>query len=373
MDVNGLTVRYVDSDEKLKQAAVAWRSAALIAVDTEFMRVKTFYPNAALFQISDERAISLIDPTAITDLSLLTEVLAAPSVLKLMHSCSEDLEVCDRHLGVLPDPLFDTQIAAAFCGHGLSVGYQRVLGDVLDLTLDKSETRTDWLQRPLSDAQLRYAAEDVAWLPSLYRQLQSQLVSASREQWALDECVAVLERFRSRDPAAEFSSVSGAARLSRRELAVLRSVYRWREQTARQRNLPKNWIMSDKALLQTAQRVPRALTDLKAIEDLSPGSRRRYGTLLVETVSDAMSLTDDALPEPLPKPLTPAQGKQFKKMRALLNECAEALNLAPELLARRRDLEEIVRSGRRAQVPLFTGWRRAACGEELLDRLEAGL
>jgi len=146
MMVDHFEVHQVSTNQQLAEVARGWLDKELIALDTEFMRVRTFYPAAALFQVCDAEAVYLIDPVAVTDLEPLADVLRCSSVIKLMHSCSEDLEVCDRHLGALPDPLFDTQIAGAFCGLGLSMGYQRMLDDVLGLTLEKSETRTDWLQ-----------------------------------------------------------------------------------------------------------------------------------------------------------------------------------------------------------------------------------
>jgi len=367
MMVDHFEVHQVSTNQQLAEVARGWLDKELIALDTEFMRVRTFYPAAALFQVCDAEAVYLIDPVAVTDLEPLADVLRCSSVIKLMHSCSEDLEVCDRHLGALPDPLFDTQIAGAFCGLGLSMGYQRMLDDVLGLTLEKSETRTDWLQRPLSDAQLRYAAEDVAYLPGLYRELRSRLEQSGTNAWVQEECAAVLTRFAARNPGAEYTSVSGAWRLSSEQLAVLRALYEWRDETARSRDLPRNWVASDKALLQLAQREPTAIVQLGSIDDLAPGSIRRYGAAMLQVIAGVCELESDDYPPTLPRPLSPAEGKQLKRLKAVITRCAERLQVAPEIIARRRDIEDVLRFGAASDCPLMSGWRFEECGRDVLS------
>lgn len=365
--VDGFEVHYLSSNQQLADVASTWLEKELIALDTEFMRVRTYYPVAALFQVCDGEAIYLIDPVSVTDLEPLATVLRCPLVIKLMHSCSEDLEVCDRHLGALPAPLFDTQIAGSFCGLGLSMGYQRMLSEVLDLALEKSETRTDWLQRPLSDAQLRYAAEDVAYLPALYRALRTRLQNAGTQPWLEQECAAVLERFEARNPGAEYATVSGAWRLSADQLALLRALYEWRDETARSRDLPRNWVAPDKALLQLAQRQPKTIAQLGSIDDLAPGSVRRYGAAILQLITQLEELDPSEYPSVLPRPLSPAEGKQLKRLKAVITRSAERLNIAPEMIARRRDVEDVLRFGVDSDCPLMSGWRFDECGRDVLS------
>jgi ribonuclease D len=376
MQVDGKPVQLIQSASALEQASALWLDCDEIALDTEFMRVRTFYASAALFQVCDGRTCYLVDPLAVAELEPLARVLRAPGVLKVMHSCSEDLEVCQRRLGALPEPLYDTQVAAAFCGHGLSVGYQKMLEQELGLVVEKSETRTDWLQRPLSDAQLHYAAEDVAHLLELRGALEARLEEGEKALWVREECAAIVRRFRARDPASEFRSVSGAWRLDARALAVLQRLYRWRDETAREKDLPRNWIVPDRCLLQLAQQQPRREEQLAGVPDLPPGSRRRYARVIVAMIEAALAGGEEELPGRLPPPLDPAQGRLMKKLRALVQARAHALGIAPEMLARRRDFEDLVRAAENeeelAAIPVMQGWRRRVLGEEMREQLRAG-
>ncbi|HMV72541.1 MAG TPA: ribonuclease D [Pseudomonadales bacterium] len=366
---NGMPVRYIESDPELERVARGWLECSVIALDTEFMRVRTFHPQAALFQVCDGHECFLLDPLALEDLTPLAKLLAAPGVVKLMHSCSEDLEVCERRLGALPDPLVDTQVVAAFCGHPLSVGYQKILASELGVQLEKSETRTDWLKRPLSPAQIHYAAEDVAFLPALWGGLSNRLAATANGAWALAECVATLERFRNRD-GADYRAVAGAWRLDQRALAVLRALHAWREDMARKRDLPRNWLLADSVLLEIARLQPRREEDLRAVAELPDGTRRRHADTLLELVDRAMGLPVRELPPSVPPPLSATQTRRAKRLRERTVTRAEELGMAPEMLARRRDFEELLRwvdgvEGQTAPAVL-DGWRRAVIGEELL-------
>lgn len=370
--VNGVPVHCVDSAQALERVAEGWMRAPLLALDTEFMRVRTFFPQAALFQLYDGEACYLIDPLAVQNLAPLARVLRNPAILKIMHSCSEDLEVCERHLGVLPESLIDTQIAAAFCGHGLSVGYQKMLAQELGVVLEKSETRTDWLQRPLSTSQLRYAAEDVAYLPALWAALAQRLDGSSAATWAREECAMVLDRFRERDAASAYRNIGGAWRLDASGLALLRALSDWRERTARDKDLPRNWVVPDAVLLQIAQLKPVNGQQLEPLSELQSGSRRRFGNEIIAVVETWLACAD--LPAPVPPPPNAAQGRLLKALRAQLVQRSVSLGIAPEMLARRRDLEELLRwradATPSAGLGLMRGWRREVIGEELLRLTE---
>jgi ribonuclease D len=372
---NGMPVHYIDEGAALEAAAAGWLACEVVALDTEFMRVRTFHPQAALFQVCDGQACYLVDPLAVGDLAPLARLLAAPGVLKVMHSCSEDLEVCERHLGTLPDPLFDTQIVAAFCGYPLSVGYQKMLATEFGVELGKSETRTDWLQRPLSAAQVHYAAEDVAFLPALWRALAGRLAGKPAGSWAREECAATLARFRGR-AGADYRALGNAFRLDRRGLAVLRALHGWREETARARDLPRAWLLPDAALLRLAELRPQREEQLAAVDSLPEGVRRRHGRAIVERVGAALALADEDLPSRVPPPLDAAQGKRLKALRGLAVARGEALGVAPEMLARRRDFEDLLRwcDGLEGARPpaVLDGWRREAIGEELLALAKRG-
>ena len=365
-----LTYTLLPDGEALLRAAERCRASGLLALDTEFMRVRTFHAQAALFQLFDGQQCQLVDPLAIEDLSPLAALLSDPSVTKIMHSCSEDLEVCARRLGALPEPLIDTQVLAAFCGHGLSVGYQRLVGLELDVELEKSETRTDWLQRPLSDAQLKYAAEDVIYLPRLHAALLAHLDKDPRKAaWAAAECAGIVPRARSREGGVDLAGVGGAWRLDRPRLAALRALLAWRERMARDRDLPRNWVVPDAALLRIAEMPALDERALVAVVELPEAARRRHGKALLAEVAAALALDPSLMPEPVPPPPEPAETRRVKALRAHVVERSELLGVAPEMLAKRRELEELVRlavSGATAEnSPLLNGWRLEAIGESL--------
>lgn len=243
------------------------------------------------------------------------------------------------------------------------------------MQLHESETRTDWLQRPLSPAQLHYAAEDVAFLLPLWHELADRIAGSANAGWALAECAAALARFRGRGTA-DYRAVSGAWRLDRRGLAVLRALHAWREDLARSRDLPRSWLLADAVLLDLAQLQPRREADLAAVAELPDGTRRRHGGALLAAVAGALTLAAGELPPPVPAPLDVPQGKRLKRLRAYTVERAEALGVAPEMLARRRDFEELLRwvdgvAGQGAPA-LLDGWRQAVIGEELLALAREG-
>lgn len=354
----------------LRSVVERCRHSGMLALDTEFMRVRTFHPQAALFQLFDGEQCHLVDPLAVEDLSALADLLRDTAVIKVMHSCSEDLEVCSRRLGALPEPLVDTQVLAAFCGHGLSIGYQKLVGLELGVELQKSETRTDWLQRPLSSAQLDYAAEDVIYLLRLHAALLTHLsADPHKAAWAAEECAGLVPRARSREAGVDLAGIGGAWRLDRPRLAALRALLGWRERVARERDLPRSWVVPDAALLRIAEISASDQRALASVAELPDPARRRHGAALLAEVAEALGEDPAQFPEPLPPPLGAAENRRVKTLRAQVVERSEALGVAPEMLAKRRDLEELVRralAGASAEgCALMTGWRRDAIGESL--------
>ena len=180
---------WIATDQQLNDACIRWSSADFLAVDTEFVRTSTFYPKPGLIQVADKHACALIDPQAINDWSKFKALMQSPDVVKVFHSCAEDLEVCKRIFDAVPSPLFDTQIAMALSGYGGSVGFQRAVSELLDLDIPKEATRTDWLQRPLTPVQMEYATADVFYLFQIYPRLKQKLESLGREAW-VEEAVS---------------------------------------------------------------------------------------------------------------------------------------------------------------------------------------
>ncbi|WP_461481990.1 ribonuclease D [Porticoccus sp.] len=363
----------VADDGALHTCVAALQHCTALAVDTEFMRTDTFFPILGLIQIYDGQHCWLIDPLAIDDLQPLVAVFTDPAISKVFHSCSEDLEVLQHTLGCLPAPLFDSQIAAALAGYGFSKGYAALVSDMLGVHVPKGETRSDWLQRPLSEAQLGYAASDVYYLLPVYQQLLADLAALGRTDWMGEEMSALAERANRRDDGGDYyRKVKGAWRLSPDELLVLQSLCQWREGEARHRNRPRNRILPDATLLDIAAKRPQGKAELSHVEGLHPGLIRRYGDTLLELLQTARQGQPSVQLEPLDTPLPKASRDLAKQLKTVVAERAEVLQLPVEILARKRDLEELVRSVCDGGVPvlpaaLAQGWRHGVVGIPLLE------
>jgi ribonuclease D len=360
---------FLRSQEALHEAARRWAAAPVLGLDTEFVRTNTFFHRLGLIQISDGTESWLLDPLAVKDLAPLAEVLKGPN-LKVLHSASEDVEVFHRAIGVPPAPLFDTQIAAALSGVGPALSYQRLVFEVLGLEISKDETRTDWMLRPLSPAQLAYAAADVAYLIPLHARLTARLAEMGRLEWALDESAQQLDTSRlDEDPARAYLKVKGAGRLDRRQLAALRLLAAWRESEARRRDLPRSFVVKDDLLAALATRFP---TTAAEIERLPGGDRRqaeRNGAAWLRLLAEARALPDAELPPRVASsPPTPAIKALEEKLRETVRRRAEELGVAPEVLASRRVWGPLLRSAADGEPTLprdLAGWRREVIGEAL--------
>lgn len=363
---------WIERDEELAELCYRWRRQGAIAVDTEFMRSETFYPIAGLLQIGDGEGCYLIDPLAIGDFGPLKALFAEPKVTKVLHSASEDLEVFQHWLGVLPEPLFDTQIGAAFAGLGFSVGYAGLIQALLGVEVPKGETRSDWLQRPLSVAQKRYAALDVAHMLVAYGQLLQRLREQGRLEWACADSADMLAQARIEpDFDAYYRKLGSAWKLRRNELAVLQRLCAWREREARERNRPRNRLIKEKGLWELARRQPTHPAEFEGLREVSARTRREEGEALAAEIRAARELPEGQWPERLPPPLGRAEAGLMKALKYYVRTLAEELALPPELLVRRREYEAIVRSGLNggdfALPERLRGWRYELLGEGLLN------
>ncbi|WP_455230607.1 ribonuclease D [Geopseudomonas aromaticivorans] len=368
-----IDIRWILDDASLAACCSAWRTRSFVALDTEFMRVDTFYPIAALVQVSDGEAVWLIDPLQIRDWAPFAALLEDPAVVKVLHSCSEDLEVFKRLTGSLPQPLFDTQIAAGYLNIGFSMGYSRLVKELLGLDLPKDETRSDWLQRPLSEMQVRYAAEDVEHLCEVYRELEARL-SADKRAWLLDDGAELVAAQREvSDPQEAWREVKLAWRLNGQQLAVLRALCTWREEQARRRDQPRNRILRERSLWPLARTQPRDVVALARIEDMHPRTVRQDGETLLRLIAEAAALPAEHWPAQLPEPLPLEASALLKKLRAVGQREGERLQIVPELMLRKKVLEALLKTGYPAgpyTLPdSLRGWRRALMGQALLDTL----
>ena len=356
---------WIDSNARLADAAERWQG--VIGLDTEFQRTDTFYPIAGLYQLVAEPEIWLIDPLAIDDWRPLTRALEDPATVKVMHACSEDLELMAHHLGARPVNLFDTQIAYAFVSEQFSISYANLVNHQLGLLLPKQQVRSDWLRRPLSEAQISYAREDVASLPALHRLLSAQLEAKGRWHWFRED-MAQREAAPTIEPERYYLGVKGAWRLNGTQLGALRALSAWRERQAMTEDKPRNRVVWDEHLLQFAR--PTNLTMAQIEARLPRRLARRYGEALMAAHREGSTTPAEAAP---PRPLSGDQNSQIKQMREIGLERASSLGMAPELLSRRRDLEACLR--RHAATgelsALYQGWRGTLVGAEFAEVLGA--
>ncbi|EAQ97867.1 ribonuclease D [Congregibacter litoralis] len=361
----------VENDDSLRGALASLAGADEIAVDTEFMRRNSYYPHIALLQLCTDDHAWLIDPLTISNLDGLRALLTDSACIKVLHSCSEDLEVFRHWLGVLPSPLVDTQRATALLGKGFGLGYRALVKELLGVELDKGETRSDWLKRPLSESQCHYAALDVLELVPAWRILRELAEEQGRMQWVLDEGEEAIRLLKDRDGQI-YRRVKSASRLSRRQLEALRRLCEWREDLARAVDKPRGWIVEDKAFLAIAMAIPEDHDALAELDVLPASVLRKQGDSLLACVEQALQLSEEALPPALPGPLTPPQRNLLKALRTEAKSIAAGLNVAPEILISTADLELIIReaSGEAITEPeRWQGWR----AEAVIQPLRASL
>lgn len=355
----------IASDAALQQLLSREAGCAVVVVDTEFMRRNTFYPEVALVQLcfvhddSESDTAWLIDPLCIADPSPLAVLLGNPNVLKVLHSASEDLEVFQRWLGVVPQPLFDTQRAAALLNIGFGLGYRALVQEICAVDLPKGETRSDWLQRPLTASQCEYAGLDVTWLLPVWRELHARCEQQSKLQWVLEDgrnatnaLGTEVDDFHKR--------IKTAWKLDRRRLGALAAVCRWREETAKYRDKPRSWIIDDQTCFQLALKDPKTLYELQEGVPLPAPVLRRHGADLLAILAAQRNLPEGELPAALPAPLDAGQRASIARLKALVREIAGARSMAPEVLLQAKDYELLLRemAGEPIKTPVhWSGWR----------------
>jgi ribonuclease D len=319
-------------------------------------------------QISDGQTVWLVDPLASGSLQPLREMLEDPSILKIVHSPSEDLDVLLHAVGAVPDPMTDTQLACALLGKPLQMGYHTAVEWLLDVAIDKDQTRSNWCARPLRQAQLRYAALDVCLLPEMWRILQSRLDTAGRLEWLHQDTGKQLAK--ARRPLNHNDSwlrIRGHGRLDGEGLAILQALAAWREKEAHVRNRPRGFIVPDPVLLRISRAKADSISGLGEIDELHPRALQRHGEAILTRIRQVL---DSGRKMDVIKPMTNAQRQQLASMRKLVESRAANLQLEPTLLASKRDLEALILNGREAWPERLLGWRKSVLGsdfERLLD------
>ena len=350
------------------------KSTDFITVDTEFMREKTYWPILCLVQVAGPDEAKAIDALADgIDLTPLFELMADESVLKVFHAARQDLEIFHHLAGRLPAPVFDTQVAAMVCGFGDSVGYEALVTKLVNAKIDKGSRFTDWPLRPLSDRQIVYALDDVTHLRPAYGKLAKKLHANGRESW-LEEEMAVLA-----DPNIYTGNPDGAFRrikarsTSTRMLAVLKELAAWRELEAQRRDVPRNRVLRDEALIEIAHHTPTTPEQLARTRGLGDKlAHGNYGRKILDGVKRGQAVPDKDCPQPQSKPKLPrGLGPVTDLLKVLLKMKSEDSDVAGKLLASAADIELLAAFGEDADIRALKGWRREVFGEDAL-KLRAG-
>ncbi len=343
--------------------------ADVLALDTEFNRTNTYRPELCLIQIGDGKQVALIDMLADFERAALVSLISEADNEKLFHAASQDLEALQLNLGVLPNRLFDTQIAAGLLGYQAQIGYGHLVEDLLGITLPKAATRTDWARRPLSTQQLQYAADDVIYLYEIQSLLKERLQELGRMAWAEEDSARLLDSSRyAIDPASAWQRLGAIAYLPAPIGARARALAEWREHRAAHINRPRQWVLADKALLNLAHRNPPGTAELSEIAELPPAVIRRQGTNLLDVINAANESASEN-PERYRQQTRPEppDANLLKRLATLVRETAAELSIAPELLATRKELTGLLRGDREQRVT--SGWRQQLIGESLLAAL----
>jgi ribonuclease D len=363
----------VDTPEALAHLCERIARAPRIGLDTEFHTEKSYTPHLMVVQLLFEDGVALVDPLALRDLSPLVEALAGARIVG--HALSSDLRILADAYETLPRAAYDTQIAAAFVGYGLSISLLDLVRDLCGVTLRKSQTVSDWSTRPFTAKQVEYLVDDVRYLFELEDKLRAKLRTRGREEWADEEMDALVQlRAYRPDPRRLYLRISGNARMNRRELGILNELAHLRDRYARERNIPLKYVLPDDVMVGLVQLRPHAVEELSQLRRIDAGTRRNLGDRIVEAIARGEALAEDELPPRAPKPLGPQRDALVSTMAVLVSALAAENDVPTTLLLPRSALEKIAREAppspeALADIVDLNPWRRELIVEPLWSLL----
>ncbi len=373
-----MSLQTINDTQTLKEVCTRLATHDYVTVDTEFVRETTFWPDLCLVQVASDEEAVLIDPLAEgIDLGPLHELMADISTTKVFHAARQDVEIFFKLTGKIPEPIFDSQVAAMVCGFGDSIAYDQLVRRISGGHIDKSLRFTNWKLRPLSEKQLEYALADVTHLRDVYKHLQAKLDEENRAHWVTEE-MAVLTAPETYDLAPEDAWRRLKLRIKKPiEFAILKNLAQWRESEARQKNVPRNRIIKDDAIYEIAQSQPGDTNGLGRLRTLHKGfEKSAAGRAILDCVERAKALDRDDLPK-VPRPQQSPEGTSaaVDLLKVLLKLTAEEYAVASKIIASASHLEEIAIKGEDADVPAMKGWRKELFGDKALQLLngESGL
>lgn len=365
---------YIANQESLEAFVDRARSSSVLAIDTEFLREKTYYARLCLLQLATDDEVVVVDPFAVESLAVIEPLLTDESIVKLFHAGDQDLEILYHEVGVLPHPVFDTQIAAALLGQSQQVGYGALVHAECGVSLKKIDSFTDWSRRPLSDSQLEYAADDVVYLPRLYRMMTEELTEKGRLTWLDHDFEELVDPARyEQDPRERYRRLKRGNQLTLQQLSAAREVAAWRETEAQRRNIPRKWVLTDEQIVEACKREARTIDELFMVRGMREKLSTRDARKVVSLLKSGLDLPEDAWPEPdRPSRNEPNVDAQIDLMNALVRLRSKENGIAMQTLASHAELSQVAR-GHHEGVDVLKGWRRALIGEELLELLAGKL
>jgi ribonuclease D len=359
----------IESPGALRTRVESWPADSPLALDTEFVRERTYFPRLCLVQAATAGDLVLVDVLAIPDGGALTATLNDRKRTKFLHAARQDIEALLPLTGVPLGPVFDTQQAAALLGFSAQIGYADLVQQLLGVDLKKGLARTDWARRPLSPEQLAYAADDVRYLPALAEALAARLAAAGRSEWLAEEAAALDDIALYRvEPSEAWRRLKGLDRMSAEAFRVAGALAVWREERAVARDLPRGWVLPDAAIYELAQARPGTREELSRLSSVTAATASRTGDAILAAIRGALAATEPVTRGPDgPGRPGPDELRRVKSLQERLQAIARELGIQPEVLATRRELAALVRGAR--ELPLLTGWRRSVIGEPLLAAL----
>lgn len=364
------TIQYINTQEQLDQLCERIKKEPWLALDTEFLREKTYYPKFCLLQIATPEWVACVDPLALPSLTMLFETIANPAIIKVFHSCRQDMEIIYQLTGLLPQPVFDTQIAAPLLGFQENPGYAMLVSSLLNINLSKAHTRADWSKRPLSVAEIQYAADDVIYLCEIYQIITQKLTELGRTGWLNDDFAELANPdFYAVTPEKAWLKIKGKNKLTGKQLSIVQTLAEWREKTAQAENRPRNWLLRDEMLFELAKLQPETQAELANVRGINERAVSRYGRELCQLITAAKQRA------PLPLHEKGKPGKKTQQQEAVLDILAAIVRIRadensinPVSVASRKDLEMLLDED--PDCLLLHGWRRNMVGKELQALLQ---
>ena len=364
---DGRQVLYVHDSEQLLSLCATLKDSEWLAVDTEFLREKTYYPKLCLLQIANTSVIACVDPLTVKDLTPLFDILYDTSIVKILHSARQDYEIFFYMRGALPQPVFDTQVAASICTGDAQISYAGLVEQVTGVTLEKGCTRTDWSKRPLSAGQLKYAQDDVRYLGAIFQHQTRVLKEKGLSSWLVDECASLVDpQTYQVETDKMWLRIKECRRLRPGQLVVLKALAAWREDLAVARDKPRRWVVRDEVLVELAKKQPTSEVELHDLKGLSDSLVERNGAQILSIISDAKQTPQEQWPS-FPKRIKRSTEEEamIDVMMALIRKCATEYGVAAPVLGGRKDVDALMNNDEACR--LLHGWRYDVVGKILQD------